>query len=360
MKGKMKAQVFYEKEAMKLEEVDIPEVHANEVLVRVRACGICGSDIAYYYARTPLDTPNGKGPLILGHEFCGDVVEVGQMARDLKLFRPGDRVIANPVQNCFACPECLKHEYNLCKHTRTKGVGCDGAYAEYAVVNYTHLYRMPESMTYEEGAICEPVACATYGVSKLEIKLGDTVAIIGPGNIGLSMLQLIRAKGAEKIIMLGVLDYGLEKAREMGADVLLNTLDKSSPYYTADPVKSVSDATGGNLADKVIVPTAAIVALEQALEISGLHSCITYFGMPRPEDILRVPLAKLITMDKTVNVSWLAPNSWDEAIKAIAGKKVDASKLITHRFKLSEVEQAIRFMGDMSRPEKVKSIILMD
>ncbi len=359
MKGKMKAQVFYEKEVMKLEEVDIPEVHANEVLIRVRACGVCGSDISYYYAHTPLDTPNGRGPLILGHEFCGDVVEVGQMAKDMQLFKPGDRVIANPVQNCFACPQCLKHEYNLCTHTRTKGVGYDGAYAEYAVVNYTHLYHMPKDMTYEEGAICEPVACATYGVSKLEIKVGDVVAVIGPGNIGLSMIQLIKAKGAGKIIALGVLDYGLEKAMEMGADAVLNTLDRNSKYYTDDPVRTVSEITGGSMADKVIVPTAAIPALEQALDISGLHSRITYFGMPRPEDVLKVNLSKLITMDKTINVSWLAPNSWDEAIKAISEKKIDASKLITHRFGLDDVEKAIRFMGDNSQPEKVKSIIVM-
>lgn len=360
MEGKMKAQVFYDKEDMRLEMVDIPQLKPDEVLIKVRAVGVCGSDLAYYFGKTPLDTENGKGPLIMGHEFCGDIVELGAAVKDDGNYKEGDRVVVNPAQVCYSCPQCKKFEFNLCQHIHQAGTGVNGAYAEYVKIKYNNLFHMPDHMTYEEGAICEPVACATHGVSKLEVQTSDTVAIIGPGNIGLMMCQLIKSKGPEKIIMVGVVDYGLEKAKEFGADYVFNTMDKNSPYYTDDIAKSVREVTGGQMANKVIVPTAAISALEQALDISGYHAVITYFGMPKPSDMLSVPMMKAIMMEKTLKTSWLAPDSWTDAISAVANKKIRADKLVTNRFKLEEVEDAIRFMADPSKPEKIKSVILMD
>ena len=357
MEGTMKAQVFYEPEKMRLEEVEIPRVKANEVLVRVKACGICGSDVAYYYGKSPLETKDGKGPLILGHEFAGEIVEVGEIAKGLGLFAPGDRVLANPVQQCNACPQCLRRQFNLCKNTQTKGVNTNGAFAEYAVMNYTHVYKIGDHLSYEEACICEPLACAGYGVQKLDVQIGDFVVIFGPGTIGLMMLSEIRARGAGKVAMVGILDYGLEKAREMGADYALNTLDANSPYYCADVTAEISRLTNGDLADKVIVPTAAKSALQSALDVSGRCSNIVYFGLPGEDTVLEVPLLKTLQMDKTINVSWLATSSWDIALKMLDGRKVDAEKLITHRFSLEELEEGIRFMNDNGKPEKIKSIV---
>ena len=360
MQGKMKAQVFYEKEVMKMEEVPIPQLNADEVLIKVKAVGICGSDVAYFFGKTPLDTPSGKGPLIMGHEFCGEIVELGKSVEESGIYKTGDRVIANPAQVCYSCPQCKKFHYNLCNDIHQAGTGVDGAYAEYVKIRYQNLFKMPDNMSYEEVCICEPVACATHGVNKLDIHADDTVAIIGPGNIGLIMCQLIHAKGPKKIIMVGIADYGLSKALEYGADHVFNTYDHTSPYYTKDLAGDIEKITAGSLADKVIVPTAAISALEQALDISGFGSTITYFGMPKPEDLLNLPVMKAIMMEKTIRTSWLAPDSWPEAISAVAEKKVDAEKLITHRFQLDQAEDAIRFMADHSYPEKIKSVILMD
>lgn len=360
MQDTMKAHVFYEACKMEYLDVPIPEVADNQVLVKVRACGVCGSDISYYYGHSPVETPTGKGPLILGHEFSGDVVKVGKIAQDLNLFEIGDRVLANPVQNCNACPQCARQQVNLCKNTKTSGVNYDGAYAEYALVSYTHLHKISDDISYEEAALCEPLACACYGVKKLDVKLGDFVVIFGPGTIGLMMLKLIRAQGAGKICMVGIMDYGLNKALEMGADYVINTLDKDSPFYAADVVAKVKELSGGEMADRVIVPTAAKSALQGALEVSGRHANIVYFGLPGENTILEVPLLNTLQMDKSINVSWLAPFTWDTAIKAMKSHLVPPSEFVTHRFKLEQVKEAIEFMHDNSKPEKIKAMIIYD
>ncbi len=360
MKETMKAHVFYEACKMEYKDVPIPEVADHQVLVKVRACGVCGSDVAYYYGRSPVETPTGKGPIILGHEFSGDVVKVGKIARDMNLFQVGDRVLANPVQNCNACPQCARKQVNLCKNTHTSGVNYDGAYAEYALVSYTHLHKLSDDISYEDAALCEPLACSCYGVKKLDVKLGDFVVIFGPGTIGLMMLKLIKASGAGKVAMVGILDYGLERAKEMGADYVINTLDQNSPYYAADIVEKISELTNGEMADRVIVPTAAKSALQGALEVSGRHANIVYFGLPGEDTILEVPLLKTLQMDKSINVSWLAPYTWDTALKALKGGLVPAKEFVTHRFKLEDVEKAIVFMGDNSQPDKIKAMIVYD
>ena len=131
MKEKMKAQVFYQPEVMKLEMVDIPDISDNEVLIKVKAVGICGSDLSYYYGHSPLNTTDGKGPLILGHEFSGQVAKIGSIPVSLKLFNIGDHVVVNPVQQCNACEMCAKGKFNLCSNLIISGVSVNGAYAEY-------------------------------------------------------------------------------------------------------------------------------------------------------------------------------------------------------------------------------------
>lgn len=360
MKTTMKAQIFRAPFDLVLKDVAVPEIAENQVLVKVRACGVCGSDLAYYAGKSPLDTADGKGPLILGHEFSGEIAKVGKLAKDLDLFKEGDRVLVNPVQNCNACPQCRRKQVNLCKHTRTAGTSVNGAFAEYVAVNYTHVYKIPDAMSFETAALCEPLACASYGIKKLDVKLGDFVVIFGPGTIGLMQLKLIRALGAGKIAMVGILDYGLNKALEMGADYAINTLDKNSPYYTDDVAAKIAELSGGEMADKVIVPTAAKSALQGALEVSGKCANIVYFGLPGEDTILEVPLLNTLKSDKTINVSWLAPFTWDTAMKALRDGLVTAETFVTHKFKLEDLEEAIKFMMDNSKTEKIKAMITFD
>lgn len=247
---------------------------------------------------------------------------------------------------------------NLCENSRTLGVSINGGFAEYVKSNYTHIYRMPKDLSFEEGAVVEPLACATYGVENLNIELGDFVVVIGSGTIGLMMVQLIKAKGAGRVALVGIFDYGLKRGKELGADYIINTMKEDSPYYANDLKKKVYSLTGGKLADRVVIPTNAKIAMQQALEISGKKSTVVYFGLPGEKEILEIPLLNSLTQDKTLRFSWLAPSTWPLAIKALETGKVNVKNLIMNRFNLDETEKGIIFMNS-SVEEKIKGMIVV-
>ncbi|GGG16724.1 zinc-dependent alcohol dehydrogenase [Paenibacillus abyssi] len=354
----MRAQVFYEPHNMRLENVELPRIEENEVLIKVKAVGICGSDISYYLGKSPVDTPTGKGPIILGHEISGEVVDMGFIPESLKLFGIGDKVIVNPAQPCHACMYCLKGQVNLCESLINVGVSGNGGFAEYVKARFTNVYKVPYEMSFEEAAAVEPLACATYGVNNLDVQAGDTVVVMGPGPIGLMMVQLVKARGAGKVILVGILDYSLKKGKSLGADIVLNTANPGSPYYTEDLVGTVKELTGGVLAQRVIVPTGSTIAMQQALEISGKKSTIVYFGLPGEKDQIVIPALPTLQADKTIRFSWLAPLTWPTAIQAVHSGLVDVKALITHRFELSELSEAIQFMGSKEE-EKIKGMVIL-
>ncbi|KLU60597.1 sorbitol dehydrogenase [Peptococcaceae bacterium CEB3] len=359
MGRQMKVQTFYEPGVMRLEVHDIPKIADNEVLVKVKAVGICGSDISYYYGHSPLGTPNGKGPLCLGHEISGVVVEVGKIPAAMQLFKEDDRVTVNPVQQCNACDACMRGEFNCCPHAETIGVNVNGGFAEYVKVRYTHVYKIPESISFEQGAIAEPLACATYGIKRLNIQLGQTVVIFGPGTIGLMMTQLAKVSGAGKVILIGRRDYPLSVGVELGADIVINTKDEKSPNYTADLVQKIKDITDGALAPRSIVATSNMTALQDALRVTGSASTVVYFGLPGNEDVLKIPVLEAIYLDRTIKFSWLAPLVWDNVFKVLANKRVDLDKIITHKFSLEDTENGIKFMKE-SRDDKIKGVVVLD
>jgi L-iditol 2-dehydrogenase len=358
MEGKMKAQVFYEPEVMKMEMIDIPQIAANEVLVRVKATGICGSDVSYYYGHSPLGTSDGKGPLVLGHEFSGEIVEVGALPASLGLFKPGDRVTCNPVQQCNACEMCAEGKFNICPNAVVPGVTVNGAFAEYTKMNYTHVYKIPDNMSFEDAAIIEPLACGTYGVKKLGVKPGDFVVVFGPGPIGIMMVQLIKASGAGKVVIVGTRDYPLNAALELGADYAVNIRDTSSKFYTSDIDARIAELTDGKMADRVIVPTSSKAALQNALTVSGAGATIVYFGLPGEDDKIEVPALSAIQSDKTIKFAWLAPLVWPTAIKAVSNGLVKLDKLVTHKFSLDNVEEGIHFMKT-SKEDKLKGLVVI-
>ncbi len=355
----MKVQNFLEPLKMVYEEHDIPQIADNEVLVRVKAVGICGSDVSYYFGHSPLDTKDGKGPLYLGHEASGVVAEVGAIAAKMGLFKEGDRVALNPVQQCNACPACMRGEFNSCAHLEVIGVSVNGCLAEYVKVKYTHVYKIPDEVSFEDGALAEPLACATHGVKLMEIDLGQTAVVFGTGTIGLMQLQLCKAAGAGKVIMVGIEDYGLSVALKLGATAVINSLKKDSPYYAADVVAKIMELNGGEKAPRAIVATSAMPALQQALKVTGAHSTVVYFGLPGPEDELKVPVLEAIQSSRKLVFSWLAPLVWDNVFHVIASGQVDLKTLITHKFSLKDAEKGIIFMKE-STEDKIKGVVLID
>ncbi|MDR2435560.1 MAG: alcohol dehydrogenase catalytic domain-containing protein [Treponema sp.] len=356
--AKMKVQNFYEPLVMKYEEHDIPEIADNEVLVKIKAVGICGSDVSYYYGHSPLGTANGKGPLYLGHEASGVVAKAGKIPAGFGLFKEGDRVAVNPVQQCNACPACMRGEFNVCSHCEVIGVSVNGCFAEYVKVKFTHVYKIPDEVSFESAALAEPLACSTHGVKLLNIQLGQAVAVYGLGSIGLMMVQLARASGAGKVIALGAHDFGLEKAKQLGATHLINTREKDSPYFAECTEKKINEINGERL-PRCIVATSNMTALQDAIKITGPCSTIVYFGLPGPQDELKVPVLDAIQSERTLKFSWLAPLVWDNVFAAIASGQVKLDLIITHKFTLEDAEKGVKFMKE-SKENKVKGILVLD
>jgi len=356
MADKMKAQVFYEPNKMKLEEVDVPQIGDDELLVRVKACGICGSDVAYYYGLSPLETETGKGPLILGHEYTGEVVKVGKLPKEAGLFKEGDRVVLNPLQYCFACEICGKGQFNLCENKTVLGVSVNGGFAEYSKCKATAAVKLPDNVSYEHGALTEPLACAFYGIKNMQIELGQFCVVFGGGAIGLMMVQLIKSSGASKVVLVETVDYRLELGKELGADETFNVVDRESKYYCSDLKQAIGDMTDGKFADRAITPTGVVAAMEQAIDVTGRRSIIVFFGLPGENDYVRVPALQSIFWDKTIRFSWLAPLTWPSALQALSAGLVKVDKLVTHEFDLDQLEQALDMVK--GKKEKVMKVVI--
>lgn len=359
MKGKMMVNRFMEPYHMEYREEDIPQIAGNEILIKVKAVGICGSDLVYYNGKSPLDTPDGKGPLILGHEFSGVVAEVGEVAANMGLFKVGDRVAVNPVMQCNACEACMRGEFNACNHLEVVGTMFDGAMAEYVKAKYTHVYKIPDSVPFRSAALAEPLACATHAVERLDVDMGQTVVVYGVGGIGLMMTQLVKAAGAGKVIVVARKDFGLNKALECGATYVINNTDVNSPYYAADVPARVRELNGGNLADRAILATGNMSALQDALNVTGPCTTVVYFGQAGADDVLQVPVLDTLKSEKTLKFSWLAPLVWDNVFKLMGSGQVNLDPIITHEFSLEDAEKGIKFMLESKEP-KTKGLIIVD
>jgi L-iditol 2-dehydrogenase len=347
----MRAAVFYDVEDIRLETVPDPEIGDEDVLVEVAACGICGSDLEYYTGRSPVGTPDGKGPLILGHEFSGRVVQAG---KGVKTLAEGDRVAVNPIQSSaggdFSRSGAPHFDLSV-----VLGVTVNGGFAQYVRTRAEHAYRLPDSMTDEQGAFVEMLAASVNAIDKAEIRIGDLVVVYGPGPVGLSLMQLAKAKGG-RVVIVGTRDYRLELARSMGADHAVNVTDSASPYFSDDVPATVREVNGGELADRAIVATSVESAVQDALGVTGNGSTIVYLGLAGPEDTVRVPTLASLVMDKTIRFSWLYPNQWPSTIRLLREGIVDTSQIITHSIPLEQIDAGIRQV--VAREDGVVKIVV--
>ncbi len=281
----MKAAVFHDVRDIRLEEMPDPTPGPADVIVEVSACGICGSDLEYYYGRSPVGTPDGKGPLVLGHEFSGVVVAMGDEATGVAV---GDRVAVNPIQSSASDDLSRSGNPHYDLH-EVLGVTTHGGFARYVRARAEHAYRLPDSMSDEQGAFVEMLAASVNAVEKANITLGDLCVIYGPGPVGLSMVQVAYRSGA-RVAMVGTRDYRLELAKEMGAEFVFNVGDKGSKYYTDDLAGSIREANCGALAERAILATSVVEACQQALDITGNGSTIVYMGLAGPDDVVKLPM----------------------------------------------------------------------
>ena len=320
----MKAAVFYGKNDLRIEEIGKKAPGKDEVQIRVKACGICGTDVHIYHgdegaAPTPMGT-------VLGHEFAGIVEAVGEGVTDIKV---GDRVCVDPNKLCNECYYCKSGIGHFCEHMIGIGTTVHGGFAEYCTVPQTQVYKIGENTTYEMAAMTEPVACCVHGIDMCDIQCGDTVAVIGGGMIGLIMLQLAKISGAGKLVIIEPVKEKREAALKLGADLAID------PF--ASDVKATLAEAGIERISTVIECVGKVATMKQAIDIAGLKSTVMLFGLTAPGDLMEIKPFEIFKKEITLRASFINPYTQKRALALIDGGKIDVTSMICKRATLEEL-----------------------
>ena len=329
----MKAALLFGVRNLRVETIDMPKIGLGEILVKIRAATTCGTDVKIFqrgYVEGVIQYPT-----VFGHEWAGDVVKVGEGVSWLK---EGMRVRAGNSSPCLRCKMCQKGNYNLCENMTWLW----GAYAEYikvpARIVTLNTQEIPPNITYEEAAVTEPLACVLHGIEKANIKLGDTVAIIGAGPVGLLHLQTAKKMGAEKVIISDLVDERLQVAKELGADETVNAKRE-------DSVEKIKRFTDGYGADIVIEAIGLPATWEQALKMVRKGGTVLEFGGCPPETEITVRTELLhygeVTLLGTFHTT---PMHFKKALNLIASGTVKVKPLITRHMKLDDIKDAFEIL----------------
>ena len=311
---------------LELQDVPLPQVEAGEVLLRIKACGICGSDLKIQDDQHPY-TP----PVVIGHEFAGEIVEVGTGVSNWKV---GDRVVSEQhFKACGQCRQCLTGNAFACKSKRAPGYFSDGAFTEYIKVPAWLLHRIPDNLSFVEAALTEPSAVAAHGVlDRTGISPEDIVLVLGCGPIGLVAAKMAQAEGASTVIITGIdrdETARLPKARELGIDHVVNVMKD-------DLEGLVNDLTHGEGADVVIELSGAIPAIKQSFQLARRLGRVGIIGQP-PKDEIEIPYRDAMFRALTVSFSYSSKyTSWERALSLFERGAVKPSQFITHVLPLDE------------------------
>ena len=335
----MKAAVWYGREDIRIMEVPEPAVGKDQVKIKVKCCGICGSDV-HEYRQGPLLIPKKphpltgkKAPVILGHEFSGDVVEVGEEVRRVRV---GDRVTINCLIYCGACVYCRGGEFNMCLRLATVGLAWDGAFAETVVVPEYTVLRIPDPITYEAASFAEPLAVAVRAVKRSRLKIGDPAVVIGAGPIGLLVLQVARAAGASQVFVIEPLKKRRELAKQLGADEVFDSAQ-------GDAGKEIADRTGGRRANIAFECVGNQAAFDTAIGVTGRRAMIVMVGMALKP--LEVPFFRLWGHEKEITTCTGYVDEYPAALAFLADRRVVVEPMITAKIHLEEfVEKGLQEM----------------
>ena len=329
----MKVGMYYNNSDVRVEEMPRPVIGDRDVLIRVMASGICGSDVMEWYRIK-------RAPLVLGHELTGEVVEVGS---GVKNFKPGDRVFAIHHVPCNECPECLNGHETACEVFQGVNNFEPGGFSEYLKVTgrsvNTGVMKLPEEMTFEEGTFIEPLGTVLRGQRATGLQPGDTVAVIGSGLSGLLHIKAARALGAGTIIAVDIQDHRLDAAEKFGASHTVKADEDVSAF-----IKSVNN---GRLADRVIISTGALPAARQALDCVGRGGTVLFFAVAKPGETIDIDFNPFWRNDISLKTSYgSAPIDHLQAIEMIKNGRVVVSDMITHRFPLGEIQKGFRMAAE--------------
>ncbi len=328
----MLAARWYGAHDLRLEDLPEPPLGPGEVRVRVKWCGICGSDL-HEYQKGPVLIPTRPHPLtgrvapmVLGHEFSAEVVEVGEGVREVKV---GERVVANACLVCHTCPWCQSGRYNLCERLGSIGLCADGGFAERVVVPAYTLYRLPDEVSWEAGALAEPTAVALHAVKRGRVAPGETVAVVGGGTIGLLVLQAARACGARRVYVVEPTARRRKVAEELGATAALDPT-------TQAPDKEIHAFTSGLRADVVFECVGSSRAVDTAIRVAGKGGRVVLVGIYTEASL--APWGRLQAQEKELLGSSAYTDEFPLALSMLADGRVRAEPLLGERIALRDLE----------------------
>ncbi len=335
----MKAVVLLEPHHFEVQERPAPAPAEGEALLRVRAVGICGSDLHAYHGRQPFLTY----PRVLGHEVAAEVVALGPGATGVEV---GDRVCVDLVINCGHCYPCRIGRPNCCVNIRVMGVHVDGGFAEFLTAPVSRLYKVPPELSDEEAALVEPLTIGCQAVARGDVAADETVAVLGAGPIGLVSLLAAKARGA-KVLISDLLDSRLELASKLGADAVVNTSRESL-------TDAVAAFTGGEGANVVIEAVGVVPTVEAAIEVVSAAGRVVLLGLgSQPVSI--VP-STLIRKEMDIRASRMNSRRFPEAIDLAAKARLPLAEMITHRMLLASAADAFDLLS--RKPDEACKIVL--
>jgi (R,R)-butanediol dehydrogenase/meso-butanediol dehydrogenase/diacetyl reductase len=353
----MKAALWYGKNDVRVEEIEEPQVVKDSVKIKVKWCGICGSDL-HEYLGGPIFIPVGQphplsgnvAPVVLGHEFSGEVVEVGEGVSKLK---PGDRVAVEPIVACGKCPACREGKYNLCSSLGFHGLcGSGGGFAEYTVFPVEFVHKIPDNMSYEQAALIEPMAVALHSIRVADFRTGDTALVLGSGPIGLATIECLKAAGASLVVVLQRKSVRQEYAKRAGADVVLDP----NEVDVAAEVKKLTDGVG---VDTAFETTGAEVGFNIGLDSVKFEGTLVITSIW--EKPMNFNPNVLVFQEKKIVGTLAYRHEFPATIAQMSDGRIKAQGYVTKKILLDDIVK--EGFGTLTGPEKkshVKIIITPD
>jgi len=337
----MKAAVWHGGKDVRIEEVPDPKVNTDDVLVRVKSVGICGSDAHAFEGKSKRRVP----PLILGHEFAGVVADVGTRVLD---FQNGDRVVVEPTISCGACEPCSNARTNICVEIRFIGLHIPGAFAEYIAVPARKCYKLPDNVSFDEATLVEPLSVATHAVNMTPTRVGDNLLVIGSGVVGLLILQVAKHRVGGNVFVSDLIDYKLDLAKRLGAHAIIHS-------GREDVAKRVRELTNGKGVDAVIEAVGVQETLQQALTVVKKGGEVTITGLL--EQMIQFDIMKLVTNEITMRGDYLYTSAEFRAgLHLVASGTVQLEPLITHSFPLTDIAKAVDVLTE-GKEEHIKVLL---
>lgn len=331
--------VYHNNHDVRIEEMPIPEIGDDEVLLKVMASGICGSDVTEWY-RLP------KAPKVLGHEATGVISKIGAKVKNLKV---GDRVFVSHHVPCGKCRYCTRGHETACETLHTSNY-YPGGFAEYVRVPKINveqgIYRLTSTLSFEEGTFIEPLGCVIRGQRLSAVRKSDTLLIIGSGISGLLHLKLAKLKSVQTVIVTDVNPYRLEVAKTFGATFVIDARE--------DLPMKLKELNQGRLADKVVVCTGATQAALTALECVDKGGTVLFFAVPDPTVRVPLPITQFWRNEITLKTSYgAAPRELEESLKILGTRRLDVKNMITHKLSLKDATEGFRLMAEAGNSLKV-------